>query len=137
MRDMLSSGHRTSGYPAVSHSVIHSAPMLDPRLQLLADRIRTLIKASPYSQTAVADHLGVDRSAVSRWMSGERTPTLQNLIDLAALLRVELTDLWTGPETMPATPEQRAMLDRMGQMTPEQQQALLALAASFLNAPPR
>lgn len=104
--------------------------MLDPRLQRLADNIKALIESSAYSATDVGKELDVDKSAVSRWMSGQRTPTVQNLIDLAALLGVEVRDMWEGEQAIPATPEQKAMLERMAHMTPEQQQAFLALAAS-------
>lgn len=105
--------------------------MIDPRLQLLADTIKASIDASTYTPAEVARAIGVDKSAVSRWMSGERTPTLQNLIDLAELLGVEMRDLWDGAHATPATPEQKAMLARMANMTPEQQQAFLALAATL------
>lgn len=104
--------------------------MIDPRLQQLADTIKALIEASSYSPADVARAIGVDRSAVSRWMAGGRTPTMQNLIDLAELLGVEVRDMWEGPNATPTTPEQKAMIERMASMTPEQQQAFLALAAS-------
>jgi hypothetical protein len=67
-------------------------------------------------------------------MNGERTPTMKNLIDLAELLGVEVAQMWAGPNATPATPEQKAMLDRMAHMSPEQQQAFLALAASAFPA---
>lgn len=118
-----------------SHPVMRSSPMIDPRLQALADRIKALINASTYKPTDIARNLDVDRSAVSRWMSGERQPTMKNLVDLADLLSVELTDLWAGPEATPATPEQKAMMARMSTMTAEQQQAFLALAAATLGNP--
>jgi transcriptional regulator with XRE-family HTH domain len=105
--------------------------MLDPRLQKLADAIKAAIEDSSYSPAEVARALKVDKSAVSRWMSGGRTPTVQNLIDLAALLGLEARDFWEGEQAIPATPEQRSMLDKMGNMTPEQQQAFLALAATL------
>lgn len=105
---------------------------LDPRLQALADRIRELILASDYNPTEVAKHLRVDKSAVSRWMTGERTPTMKNLIDLADLLGVEVQEMWAGPESLPATPEQRAMLEKMARLTIEQQQAFLLMAETML-----
>jgi transcriptional regulator with XRE-family HTH domain len=106
--------------------------MIDTRLKALADRIKALITASPYKATDIARILDVDRSAVSRWMSGERQPTMKNLIDLADLLNVELAELWTGAEATPATPEQKAMMLRMANMSPEQQQAFLAFAAATM-----
>lgn len=111
-------------------------PTLDPRLQRLADGIRSLIEASPYNAADVARLLDVDRSAVSRWMNGKRQPTVQNLVDLAALLGVEVEAIWQGPQAIPATPEQRLLVEKMATMSPEQQQALLALAAATLGMTP-
>jgi len=108
--------------------------MPDPRLKLLADNIRKYIGASIYSPAEVARALGVDKSAISRWMNGQRTPTVQNLIELAHLLEVEVTDLWNGEEVLPATPEQRLMVDLMGKMTAEQQEAFLAMAKTLIKS---
>lgn len=105
---------------------------LDPRLQTLADHIKTAIKASDFTPAEVAKQLGVSKSAVSRWMNGGRTPTMQNLVDLADLLGLEARDLWEGPTAIPATPEQRAMLEKMAQLTPTQQQAFLAMADTMI-----
>lgn len=104
--------------------------MLDPRLQRLAARLRTLIESSSYTASDIARELDVDKSSVSRWISGTRTPTVQNLIDLAALLGVEQSTLWDGPQAYQATPEQRLMLEKMAGMTQEQQQALIAFVAA-------
>lgn len=55
---------------------------------------------------------------------------MKNLLELAELLNVEMADLWVGEEVMPATPEQKLMMERMSTMTIEQQQAFLAFAAA-------
>lgn len=130
--DLLSTAMTRQRYPARSQTVIHPLFMIDPRLQALAQRIEGLILASPYSPADVARLLNVDRSAVSRWMTGERTPTMKNLYDLAELLNIEMADLWAGEQVMPSTPEQKAMMERMKGMTPEQQQAFLAFAAATM-----
>lgn len=119
-----------------SHSLRHTSQMLDPRLKVLAERINALVEMSPYTKAEIARLVGLDRSAISKWVTGERTPTLKNLMDLAAVLQVEMTDLWEGPEAVPATPEQRAMIERMAHMDEAQQQAFLALAESFMKAKP-
>lgn len=102
-------------------------PKLDPRLEALAKRIEALVKASPYKPAELSRLVEVDRSSVSKWMSGERTPTMKNLYDLAEALGIEMTEIWDGPESMPATPEQKLVNDRMRGMSPVQQQAVLAL----------
>jgi len=108
--------------------------MPDPRLKLLADNIHKYIGASAYSPAEVARALSVDKSAISRWMNGQRTPTVQNLIELAHLLKIEITELWNGEEALPATPEQRLMVDLMGKMTAEQQEAFLAMAKTLIKS---
>lgn len=102
--------------------------MIDPRLMALAAKIDALIETSPYSQKEVAIHLGVDKSTISRWITGERTPTMKNLMDLADLVGVDMRELWEGPDVLPATPEQRMMLEVMKSLTPEAQQLLIANA---------
>lgn len=105
--------------------------MIDPRLQELADTIRRMVTASPLSPVEIARIMGVDKSAVSRWMTGERTPTMKNLIDLADVLDKDIRELWTGPEVLPSTPEQRMIVELMKDLSPEQQQVLAATAAAF------
>lgn len=114
-----------------SQSVNNPMAIIDPRLKQLADNMKRLTYAAGLNSADVGRLMGLDKSAISRWFTGERTPTLQNLIDLAAVIGVEMEDLWKGPHATPATPEQQAMLLKMSQMTPEQQQALLALAATM------
>lgn len=106
--------------------------MLDPRLRLLADNIRRFIAESSYSLSAVGRALDLDRSTIQRWTTGERTPSMENLAKLADLLDREIQDFWAGTEAVPATPEQRLAIDYMAKMTPAQQEAFLALAASFV-----
>lgn len=104
--------------------------MSDAQLQTIAANIRRVVGRSGLSASDIARELGVDRSAVSRWMSGERVPIVQHLIELAKLLDIEVTELWDGGQAEPATPEQKGMLALMARMSPQQQQALLALAAA-------
>lgn len=61
---------------------------------------------------------------------------MKNLYDLAELLNIEMADLWAGEHATPATPEQKAMMERMKAMTPEQQQAFLAFAAATMGLTP-
>lgn len=134
--DLLSTPRLARVYPIWSQPVSRFPRMIDTRLKALAKRIEGLVLASPYTPAELSRLLDVDRSAVSRWMNGERTPTMKNLYDLAELLNIEMADLWAGEHATPATPEQKVMMDRMGTMTLEQQQALLALAAATMGLTP-
>jgi transcriptional regulator with XRE-family HTH domain len=126
----MSTATGVSGLPLLLQELGNFPLMIDPRLKELADKIRALVEASPYQAVEIARQLGVDKSAVSKWISGERTPTMKNLIDLADILQIDMQELWTGPSAVPSTPEQRMMIELMGGMTLEQQQAWLAATAA-------
>ena len=115
-----------------SHLLTRDPLMLHPQIATLAARIRALIEASDFTQAEIGRALGVDKSTVNKWMTGGRTPTMQNLIELAELLGVDMREIWEGPEAIPTTPEQRLMVEQMARMTPEQQQAFLAMAATMV-----
>lgn len=100
-------------------------------MTLLSEKIAAAIQGSGKTAREVAERIGVHESTVSLWMSGGRTPRVKALEKLARELGMEVGEFWQGPEAVPATPEQAAMVDEMGQMTPTQQQALLALARSM------
>lgn len=114
-----------------SQPVIWFSPMLDTRLELLAARLRKARDDAQASHGYIAQNLDVDESTVSRWMNGSRTPTVKNLIELAELLGIEMTDLWDGPEVLPATAEQRMVVEAMKGLDAAQQQAILALISTM------
>jgi transcriptional regulator with XRE-family HTH domain len=59
----------------------------------LAARLRELRARRDLTQDQVAAAIGCHESAVSRWESGERLPTLQDLVALCRLLEVSCDDL--------------------------------------------
>jgi transcriptional regulator with XRE-family HTH domain len=82
----------------------------------LAARLRELRARRDLTQEQVAAAVGCHESAVSRWESGARLPTLTDLVALAALLGVSCDDL-LGQAEQPAMPGavllDRALLDRL------------------------
>lgn len=58
---------------------------------------------------------------------------MKNLIAIAEALGIEVTELWDGPEAVPSTATQMALLEELDRLTPAQQEALLALARSMTN----
>ena len=62
-------------------------------MNTLGDRIRILRSGRALTQQAVAEALGVSRSAVAMWEKDEREPDLETLTQLAKLLGVPLTAL--------------------------------------------
>ena len=67
----------------------------DPRplAQHLASRLRELRARHGLTQDTVAQRLSVHESAVSRWESGNRFPTGEDLVKLSDLFRVSVDDL--------------------------------------------
>lgn len=68
----------------------------------LATRIQTLRKEKCLSQEGLADRLGVSRQAIGKWESGQAIPSIDNLLELSAILEVTLDYLLTGK--VPASP---------------------------------
>ena len=67
-------------------------------------RIRTLRERAGLTQEDVAEAMNVSRQAVSKWESGLSRPSSENLIRLARLLNVELTDIIGQPESKEEEP---------------------------------
>lgn len=55
----------------------------------MGEKIRALREAKGLSQNDLAEALGIDQSAVSKWESGKAEPTLFNVRRLANILGVE------------------------------------------------
>jgi transcriptional regulator with XRE-family HTH domain len=100
-------------------------------MSVIAPKLRAALDRAGITARDLAGRIDMDESTVSLWLSGKRTPRLKALEKIAAALNIELAELWAGPEAIPANAVQAAMVDEMGQLTPAQQEALLALARSM------
>jgi transcriptional regulator with XRE-family HTH domain len=99
----------------------------------IGDRIKLARKAAKLSQADVAARLGITASAISQWENGAVVNVRPaNLLALCEALQVRAEWLVTGKEPMrPTSREDRAILDLLAQLTPEQRRSFLALAAAF------
>ena len=59
----------------------------------LGQRIRAARESAGFTQEALAEAVGVSRTAVARWESDDIEPKLQNLISIAELLHVSTDSL--------------------------------------------
>lgn len=59
----------------------------------LSENIKNKRKELKLSQEYIADQLGVSRQAVSKWETGQSEPTASNLVELAALFGISLSEL--------------------------------------------
>ena len=100
-------------------------------MSLLSETIAQAVARSGMTARQIAKEIGYHESTVSLWISGERVPRVKALQKLADLLGMEMAEFWQGPEAVPATAEQSAMVDEMANLTVEQQQALVAIARTM------
>ena len=59
----------------------------------LAENIKNRREELKLSQEYVAEQLGLSRQAVSKWETGQSEPTASNLIQLAEILEISLSEL--------------------------------------------
>ena len=80
----------------------------------LAERLVASRKAGGYTQSEIAEKLGVSFQAVSLWERGETTPELDKLVELASLIGVSLDWLIAGRQEERILPEFEELLsDRL------------------------
>lgn len=97
----------------------------------LPAKLRAALERRSITARDLANITGFDESTVSLWLAGKRTPRVKNLEKIAKAIQAEMSEFWDGPEAVPATDVQSAMLDEMNQLDPAQQEALLALARTM------
>ena len=98
----------------------------------LGDQIRNRRKQLNLSQEYVAEQLGVSRQAVSKWETGQSEPTAGNLIQLAEILEISLSEL-IEPQEQEETKIQREN-GRIGKQPNLILQANLIKSAIILHA---
>lgn len=59
----------------------------------LGENIREKRKELKFSQEYIAEQLGVSRQAVSKWETGQTEPTAKNLVELARLFEITVSEL--------------------------------------------
>ncbi len=87
-------------------------------------RIQYLRKASGYTQAQLAKKLRKSKSAICRYESGEKLPSLETLTDISILFNVTL-DYLAGQDKRRAIP--------LDGLTPSQARILRALLLEFRN----
>lgn len=63
---------------------------------MLAEKIKALRKKKNLTQEALAAILGVERTTVTMWESGQNTPPTKHLVPLAEALDCTLDELMRG-----------------------------------------
>ena len=60
---------------------------------ILSEKIKEERNKKGYSQEKIAELIGVSRQAVTKWESGQSVPSMENLIALAGILEISLSEL--------------------------------------------
>lgn len=61
----------------------------------LGQRLKAARESAGFTQESLAELIGVSRTAVARWESGDTEPKIQNLVCLAEILNIS-TDMLLG-----------------------------------------
>ena len=99
----------------------------------LGENIKRRREEPKLSQEYVAERLGVSRQAVSKWETGQSEPTASNLVQLAKILEVSLSQLVEPESAGPAAPD-RASARQKKAPNPIQQANLTKWAIIFQGA---
>lgn len=109
---------------------------LEVTIVAFKDNLRYYRKRASLLQSDLAERLGVSKSTVSMWETGERTPTLETLEAIADVLNVSPAELW-GTAPLPVamdgsglTAEEMELIEAFRAASTEKRAALLILAKS-------
>lgn len=69
--------------------------------QITGEKIHILMRRRGMSQGDLAPHLGIDQSSMSKKLYGKRTWTLDELLTVARVFDVEITELLPGDDYTP------------------------------------
>ena len=92
----------------------------------LSENIRNKREELKLSQEYVADQLGISRQAVSKWETGQSEPTASNLMELATLFEISLSEL-VDPQKY--AEEQEALKMRYGKKQPNKKKKIKIIIA--------
>lgn len=70
---------------------------------MIADKIRSLRQRNDWSQTALANKLGITRSSVNAWEMGISVPATSTVVELAGIFHVTtdyLLDVSNSPDVL-------------------------------------
>lgn len=102
-------------YLIIIYDIILSTYKLKKAVKIfLNKRLKEIRESQGYSQTAIANQLGVTRSAYSNWELGKRKSNQNHLQDLAKLFKIKVTDFI----------EKNSLLEKYSKLTSTNQKKL-------------
>lgn len=95
-------------------------------------RIRAIRKQRNLTGEQLAEMVGVSKGYISELENGKKTPGASLTLRLADALKVEIYELYDGPETDQRAAAMRAHMDVMAQLPPEDRQTIERIALGLL-----
>lgn len=99
----------------------------------LGRAIRSLREKKKLTQDKLGERIGVDRATISKYESGKHAPEFGNLLQLAGILGVELSELFAAAEgkeraaaAPSSNPDDEAFLAALRTLRPARQAAIRA-----------
>lgn len=104
---------------------------------MYSDKIFALRRAAKMSRQELADILGMTATAVYKWESGESQPNIETMKTIAEHFGVSLDELcdFTDQEQDQKDARVAVMTRAFRQLTPEDQDKLLAVGRAMFGAP--
>lgn len=97
---------------------------------VFANNLREILNEKGVSQQTLADNIGVSKSAVSFWLSGQKYPSpgkIQKIADYLGVRKSQLID-----ETPPVSVEVERVAHKLEQLTPSQLEVVEMMVDAFL-----
>ncbi len=88
----------------------------------IADKIRYLRDKAGYTQTDLANRLGISRSAVNSWEMSLSSPSIANIIEMTQIFHISADYLLSGADKL--------LID-ISSLTNEEQEIILKLINCF------
>jgi len=108
---------------------------LDKHIKQIGENIRDSIAKSNYKAIEISQKLGVDNSTISMWMSGKRTPTIKNLIELSRVLQIDISTFLFNVGEPFLSKEHQEIIKILTKLKSSQVMALLEITKSMLPPP--
>ena len=94
-------------------------------------KAKRLAKSKDLTYQAMADALGVNKSAVGHWMTGRHFPSLQRLEKIATMLVTSVPDLIADDDRFAATDLELALLNEIRETPAEYRAQALAMLRAY------
>jgi transcriptional regulator with XRE-family HTH domain len=62
-------------------------------LHIFSDNLRYSLHYANMTQRELADAIGIDESVISRYLRGQRMPTIKTIVNMACVLDCDISDL--------------------------------------------